>query len=983
MAMDWRTLSLPLTRGSDPTHDTKLLEMGKLARLDNACFVTSGSIQKDGGYSTPTMTEVAGNTTPSNFASVFRARGGVGLESSGGLHVADVAGGTAQVEEYYTRASLRCWEVAAAQSVPPVTDSAELSARRHLVTIDGTTLRLYSWVVGGRGELNPVRTGDVVATDAVSARVISDGTRVWLIYSRAPSGLGGTVTTYARTVDYSSFGLGATTSLYAATGVYVADAYYYSTAGSMYLAFYTPTVVSFGYFSVAAPAAMSLPGSTTNNGTGYGASIAVSGTSVFVAYSDSPTSGLRLRTAGLDCTTGAGETLILAKTYVEGVSLLSYASGCWVVAAYDAAAAGTFIPQNATLYARPYDSGRSALASANEWTGVVPVTKAFMLGSSPYVWTTLLDSTEAHTLLVRLSVPNGGGLTAKLSSEATVGAVFAYEGAANDVAVRATLPSVTLSYSGRYLAPLTRHVTESVNSYAAGYTVNLVGTEVSMTRTTRLGAYSDESATYLAGATPHLFDGAALFTGFQTSPRIAHTSSSGAAGITAGTRQYCAVFEVTDNAGRVWRSAPSVPITVTLGGAVSTVNITAYPIWTLSRVARFRVLLYRTEAAGVVFYQTTAANVTVTDAATVIADTTTDANLIGNSLLYTEGGVLESEPWPACEHILPHQNRLWFIGLDDPYAVQYTEEVDPVYVPATNSLYRVRFPTDLGVVCTAASVGDRLVVFCERGAWVLSGEGLDRTGANSSFVMPMKFPSIAGAARERAPSVLVSKEGVWYVSGEGTRCLGYDFQMVVDEQGRPLGSEMDAYGSTAYAIIQHPTKSQVYVYTGTDVLVWDQAFRQWSVFSGIASRSAAVVGSSVYSCLSSAFYLHGGSSRAGVGFAMVVDTGWLKLAGVQGFQRLQQALLLGTDVLGSTSETVALEVAYDYGTSFAAEATYSVPGTQGPIQARWLLARQKCTAVRLRFTTATSTNQIAFSDLAFVVGLKRGGSKLPAAQSVG
>ena len=976
MAMDWRTLSLPLTRGADPAHDSKLLEMGRLQRLDNAVFSTTGSIQKAGGYTDLDLTARSG-TNPTTLRNVAAQGDNLVIDADQGLYVGQNK--TTWLESNFTRAVVERKQISALPGNPTAVDTCELGGRRHVAVVDGYNgLLLYSWDVSSTGEMTAVRTAEVVSATATYCKLVSDGTSVWLIYADSS---GGTGYIYTKKVDSGGYGLGTRYALTSGAGIAgPLDATYSSANTRVYLSLYDGTVFRFGYFDIASPGSgMALAGAGSYAVSGYSA-ICVSGSYVFTAYARTGGNGVRMRVTGLDCTTGATESSIATGTYGYGISLVSLGSGdCKLFYTTGASTAATDMVSKAATYS----SALAVTGTAQTYYGYRWVSRGVLISSKTYAWAVYSDVTDARTVFLRgenaaddVSAPN-------TYSERAVAAVFNGCGFSGPDA----MPSVVASYYTSYwFCPLAR-VASQTDAAHLTYSLENVGVSLLATGTFYdlevLGSCSTGKLAMFAASVPFVFDGATLFSGgFQNAPSLKFNASSGASGIDAGTYQYTAVFEYVDASGKRWLSGSGVPITVTLAGAKGQVDINVYAPLQADRMRSCSVLLYRTEASGVVFYLAKVAAVTYPGGVVTVSDTTTNASLIGQPVVYTTGGVLDNEPWPGCRHIIRHQDRFWFVGLDDPYLLQYTDEEDEQYAPATNQYYQVRVPSTLGVICTAASVGDRLLILCERGAWVLSGEGLDRTGQNSTFQPLMQFPTVAGAVKHRAPCALMTREGVWYRSGEGIRCIGPDFQMVVDEQGRPLGSDVDTYASDLRAIIQHPTNGRVQFSCSADVLVWDQAFRQWSRFAGVLERGATVLGSTVYGASFIAVHTHGGTSRNGSGFSMVIDTGWLKFAGVQGFQRLQQALLLGTNP-GTTSETTLLEVAYDYSDSFATEATYSVPDAPGPVQSRWLLARQKCTAARFRFTTAASTNQIAYSDLAFVVGLKRGGSKLPAAQSVG
>lgn len=108
---------------------------------------------------------------------------------------------------------------------------------------------------------------------------------------------------------------------------------------------------------------------------------------------------------------------------------------------------------------------------------------------------------------------------------------------------------------------------------------------------------------------------------------------------------------------------------------------------------------------------------------------------------------------------------------------------------------------------------------------------------------------------------------------------------------------------------------------------------------------------------------------------MSLTTAWVKLAGLQGFQRAYRAKVLGK-YLGQSSVTavgtIALEVGYDFDETFATAVQFSVVPTTTtmPIQFEHHLLKQKCEAVRFRLTWTSEVGAIRLTGISVLMGVK-------------
>ena len=113
---------------------------------------------------------------------------------------------------------------------------------------------------------------------------------------------------------------------------------------------------------------------------------------------------------------------------------------------------------------------------------------------------------------------------------------------------------------------------------------------------------------------------------------------------------YQVIYEWTNASGNIVRSAPSVPVKVTAssGHTSSVVNI---PTLRLSYKTGIKIIVYRWSTAQEIYYQETSIiapllNDPTTDSISY-ADIKSDAQILGNSIIYTTGGVVENIAGPS------------------------------------------------------------------------------------------------------------------------------------------------------------------------------------------------------------------------------------------------------------------------------------------------------------------------------------------------
>lgn len=280
----------------------------------------------------------------------------------------------------------------------------------------------------------------------------------------------------------------------------------------------------------------------------------------------------------------------------------------------------------------------------------------------------------------------------------------------------------------------------------------------------------DRKNALMSGAALHAVDDQALFfAGFTDRPIIEVTfSTANPPGTNTGPRDYILVAEYRDAAGRLWRSAPSQPVTTVKDGATLSNRYLYAPA---GSPAGTRLVLYGNQAGGTIFYQ----HSSYPAPGFLARDTTDDADLIKGAPIYTAGGVLENSAPPACRFLVRTRDRVWAGLLDYPARVQSSKFIRPTEgVHWSNA---DQFFVDIPHAVTGlAGMDDVLVVFTQDAIYLVHGDGPTDLGVGA-YGPPQRIPTDVGCMQAR--SIVTDSNGVYFLSRRGLELLSRGFSAPV------------------------------------------------------------------------------------------------------------------------------------------------------------------------------------------------------------
>ncbi len=372
--------------------------------------------------------------------------------------------------------------------------------------------------------------------------------------------------------------------------------------------------------------------------------------------------------------------------------------------------------------------------------------------------------------------------------------------------------------------------------------------------------------------------------------------------------------QITMSANATSGSATSTTITpVTLSSLV--VKIPYYRL-TYKTSNKVRLVVYRWSTASPVFYQVTSVtspqlNVTSSDSLSY-TDSAADAAILGNQIIYTNGGVVENICAPACSDIALFRSRAVLIDSEDPNLLWFSKQVIQGVPVETSDLFTIFVSPTIGAQGSTgdckcvAGMDDKLIIFKKDALYYMTGTGPDNTGAQNDFSEPQFITATVGC--ENVQSIVFIPSGLMFQSDKGIWLLGRDLSTTY------IGAAVDAYkDDLVLSAINIPGTNQVrFTLDSGATLMYDYFYNRWAVFSGITGVTSTLFeGLHTYADSEGTIfqetpglYLDGSSP-----VLISLTTGWLNLAGLQGYQRAFYALLLGQFI---TPHKLSVGIAYDY-----------------------------------------------------------------------
>lgn len=451
--------------------------------------------------------------------------------------------------------------------------------------------------------------------------------------------------------------------------------------------------------------------------------------------------------------------------------------------------------------------------------------------------------------------------------------------------------------------------------------------------------------------------------GFYVPPPAPTGISTAAAGsLTAGqTFKFVVVPVYTDATGRVHRGLPSLPSsTITVGSGHTSIDLT---IETVPLAYTAHIEVYRTvDGASGTYYRDGVVENIPSSSTLGYTSTVTDTELSDNEPLYTTGGVVENWPPPPSTWVFTACRRVWAVNGDELWP---SKEIKQGVGVSFSDLFVIKQSDQFGAWTCGIEMDGRVVAFKANAVYEIAGGGPDDTN-QGSFSLPRLITNAVGTSVPA--SVVLTPLGVFFQSAQGIYLItrGLEIQYV--------GAPVESWNSLAVTGAVHvPDKSQVRFSTASGrTLVYDYALQQWSTFTGQAAVSSVAWNGLWCYIRSDGTVLRESSSvytEAGVAIPMTVQLAPLSLAGIGGFWRCREILVVGEYV---GSHTLSLAMKRD-GESAAFQTVSRLVNAVAPYLLRAKPKFQKATALELTLSHAgSSAGGCRITGLTLGIAVKQG-----------
>lgn len=507
---------------------------------------------------------------------------------------------------------------------------------------------------------------------------------------------------------------------------------------------------------------------------------------------------------------------------------------------------------------------------------------------------------------------------------------------------------------------------------------------------------------HITGGYLYAYDGVSLFeSGFHIYPDYVTGVQSAVAGsLSTGTGpyQYCVVYEWTDSRGQIHRSAPSVPISVSITGTNKSVDLTIPTLHITDRKGtRPAVVLaiYRTTNAGTVFYKCSSVTSPKYNDTSVVSvaynDGLSDAALITREILYTTGNVVPNTAPPAGTIIARFKNRLFIAGLEDKNTMWYSKEHSPGEAINFSNVFKIQVDDTGGKITALGELDDKLVIFKANTAFVLTGDGPLPTGAQNTFSVPQLISSDVGCIDPY--SVVRTRNGLMFKSKKGIYLLDRGLQLSY------IGSEVEQWNDltiTSATVVDEQNQVRFTTAEGR-TLVYDIYFDQWYTFTNIPAIDSAVwQGKWVFLKSTAEIWRETKDQYLDVDVPIIskYTLALMQFGQIQGFQRIFKINILGEN---KGTHGLKVEVAYDYrefyeerfiiypndvlySSTWGSDTVWGQAGTlwggnvDGVYQFQIRPRQQRCQALKLKvedfYASGSGTAGFAFSNVTAEVGVE-------------
>lgn len=996
MPLQPQQVTIPMAQGVSTKVDPKQVPLGKLLALENGFFQTPQEIRKRYGFNAFNQTVVDGGASIAGANMLAAYRDELVLSDPTNAKLYSYSPGAAKWSQVGYNSTNQTEVVGnfyngqlttASVSVQNDTGSGATAAETYpdVAYDSGTNLKCVVWIRSGAPfyDIIDQATGRKIITNATWANTGEAGTTAGItvvnfqgyfviIYQR------NTVFRYRKILATSPNSISAAVDLTAMTGalfdasvfnsrIYIAS----NKATTGINVFYIDSAFTVSAVTTdtthAASSAISLCGDSSNN--------------VVIVYSNGTNEYCIVYNANLSATV---RTLFTMDT-VAGINQITLVANSTRISVYYSAYTNHAATGGAGINVATFLTSNSSAADVNAdfMLGVSLASKVIKYNNFNFFFALYGGAVTGQPTLFLLMDPRPSNIHPDDGSPpgkviGKLAASVAYDATRT---IMANMPAIT---TGNYDVCFLQNA--GVNEIAGWGATWLAHLDFTKNPTTAEIA----NTLHISGGQLWMYDGAvSVEHGFHVYPDNMSAVQTGTGVLAASsTYQYIAVYEWMDNQGQLHRSAPSIPLSITTGGSgTASVAVTVATLRATNKTDfhnYVQVCLYRTTANGTIFYFVAKGTNDYTTNTIAITDANADSAIIGNVELYTTGGQVENSSAPACLAVTTYKSRLVVIPSDNPYSWWFSQEVIPTSAsssatPVELSEFFVQNIDQAGGPLTGVGVmDDKLVLMKKNLPFYIVGSGPAPNGMSNDYSPPQQITSPVGTVN--ANSLVMTPMGLIFQAANGSGIWLLDRALTPSY----IGDEVEAYNSqdVVSATLYAPYNQVRFAMSGGVCLAYDYYVRQWTVMTNVAAVQACLFQGAYSYVRSTGLTLQESSSAFtdnGTFIQLKIITSWLSLVGLQGFQRIYEALILGDY---ETAHTLNAKVYYDFDPAVA-QTTAITPTAVAPYQWRLLFKRQKCESMKIELydSEISPAEGMRISAITLWVGLKQGLNKMSPART--
>jgi hypothetical protein len=356
-------------------------------------------------------------------------------------------------------------------------------------------------------------------------------------------------------------------------------------------------------------------------------------------------------------------------------------------------------------------------------------------------------------------------------------------------------------------------------------------------------------------------------------------------------------------------------------------------------------------------------------------DELADSSLISCEQLYTESGILENDPLPPVKYVTVANNRIFAISSEDENRLYFSQSYLEGECVNFSGLLSMRgdagLLSDNGKCMALGSLDDKVIIFKDKSIAYFYGDGPNQAGLQNNFSEPKLITSNVGITDIK--SIVAIPDGLMFKSNKGIYLLDRSMNL------QYIGAPVEDYNSeTVVGAVGFTNKHLALFMTSLRTLAYDYLSKKWSSWT-ISGRSICLYnGVPVFIDNNGSVMLYSentyldDSSR----YSLKIATSWIKLDGIQNFQRVYRIMILGEYY---SEHSLTVNVYYDYDETDFDTYTLSPDSQDSIYQYEIHLRRQKCQAIKVEVydQSGSGTNQsFKLTNITAVIGKKEGVNKI-------